>query len=138
MKYEEALAHVSSFTFLAISDAISLVDKIYGENVVIPRGKNPHQDAEVLHLSIEDMDLPIQTKYDSDFPWETSSMSKDIRYRIKPDTADFEYKYDIEGFGVSVRTNKFYTEDMAELLLSQFASYTKVEETGRPKNKVLE
>jgi hypothetical protein len=37
MKYEEALAHVNSFTFLAISDAISLVDKIY-KDVSITNG----------------------------------------------------------------------------------------------------
>jgi hypothetical protein len=123
--------------------AITLNEKEYHEikylfslfldsNICIPKGKNRHRCADVLHEAIEDTTKKLEVMYSMD-GWSDSKLMLSNMYRIKPSEPVYEYLWmDLrtpDTYGCP--TNKYMTVDEASMYFNQSRACFRVKQTKR-------
>jgi hypothetical protein len=68
--------------------------EFFSQNVVIPKGENPHSDAEVIHLLAENMSLQVESNIHETTWKPQQAICKEVAYRIKPSEPIFEWQWD--------------------------------------------
>lgn len=112
-----------------------ILDKFFETNVCIPKGKNRHPNADVIHSYAEGLNNieVLRTEGWIDFKQQGMCLCIGDEYRIKPSEPIYEYLW------LDLRTpddfycptRKYMTEDEAVAYFSPSETYFKVLETKR-------
>ena len=108
--------------------------EFFSQNVVIPKGENPHSDAEVIHLLAENMSLQVESNIHETTWKPQQAICKEVAYRIKPTGPTYEWQWYRFEKGLLIHWANSYkstsihyaTEDEVDT-----AIFTKFEETKR-------
>jgi hypothetical protein len=95
---------------------IPTLDAFFENNIVIPKGDDPHPDSKAIHEWAEDTTKQLQYNREdhwyTDYPFGTAT-----RYRIKPSEPIYEWQWQ-------------YPSHKIEMLTSSYMTVEEVEKTG--------
>jgi hypothetical protein len=112
------------------SDVKELIDVLFEQNVVIPKGSNRHPYADVLHVWIED--AVIEFEDDRGYWFQENSPSYYWRHklRIKPKEPVYEWQYVFILDGLDNTLTEYLTDEEADSI-NGIGAKIKIEETKR-------
>lgn len=106
------------------------MDKFFRENIVIPKGENPHPYAGVLHQWVEGADIQYKGCHED---WlNKGQLDQQTEYRIKPSETVYEWQWIVifHGQASFVNAGKFCSVgDISNY--KNYNNYIKLEETKR-------
>lgn len=122
-----------------------ILEKFFSQNVVIPKGKNRHPYADVLHKKLENIDLILEsTRFSAGFAKDDCIVVEGkgvyiLEYRIKQSEPVYEWQWYVISMGEafpmsSPEGQKFFTEEEIKSK-SSIAHFIKYEETKRERKQ---
>ena len=114
---------------------VGKLNEFFDSNVVIPKGKNRHPDADIIHLGVEGI-VDLQQFCSGNWDYVNYTPHQGWKYRIKPSEPIYEYQwldFGTNGGAYIMADTKYMTDDEAHSLCS-YSEIKPIEETKRVRN----